>query len=98
MYDNLKSLGITIFATLRYEKSGVAPAFCYIRLIDGAQQFVDAHFTAGFRVHFLHDNRTVQAVLTIFRRQVAGNNHGACRNTGLSNLYGRLHRSEHPYL
>ena len=37
-----------------------------ILLVDGAQQFVNADFAASFRVNFLNDNRTVEAVFAIF--------------------------------
>ncbi|EST82554.1 hypothetical protein ECA727_00477 [Escherichia coli ECA-727] len=37
-----------------------------ILLVDGTQQFVNADFAASFRVNFLNDNRTVEAVFAIF--------------------------------
>ena len=42
---------------------------------DISQQFVDANLAAGFFINLLDDYGTVQAVLAILGRQVAGNNH-----------------------
>ena len=60
----------TLFKEL-IKTNGVGPKLA-LAILSGmsAQQFVNADFAASFRVNFLNDNRTVQAVFAIFRRQI----------------------------
>ena len=60
----------TLFKEL-IKTNGVGPKLA-LAILSGmsAQQFVNADFAASFRVNFLNDNRTVEAVFAIFRRQI----------------------------
>ena len=61
----------TLFKEL-IKTNGVGPKLA-LAILSGmsAQQFVNADLAAGFGIDFLHYHRAVQAVFTIFRRQVA---------------------------
>ena len=60
----------TLFKEL-IKTNGVGPKLA-LAILSGmsAQQFVNADFAASIRVNFLNDNRTVEAVFAIFRRQI----------------------------
>ena len=64
-------LVFVLITATKIKTNGVGPKLA-LAILSGmsAQQFVNADFAASFRVNFLNDNRTVEAVFAIFRRQI----------------------------
>src|SRR5680860_168080 len=57
-----------------------------IPLIEIAQQLIQPHLAARLRVYFLDDHRAVEAVFAVFRGQVAGYDHRACRHAAIGDF------------